>query len=66
MLEKQVDVVNVKTMADKTVRLTIDLLNGNSDDIKAAFELMEEETTMILAKTADMQEAANAVLSDME
>lgn len=64
MLEKQVDVVNVKTMADKTVRLTIDLLNGNSDDIKAAFELMEVDTTMVLAKTADMQEAANAVLND--
>lgn len=64
MLEKQVDIVNVRTMADGTIRLTIDLLNSKSDDIKAAFELREEETTMVLAKTADMQEAANAVLND--
>jgi len=66
MLEKQVQVVKVNTMADKTVRLTIDLLNGNSDDIKAAFELMEVDTTMVLAKTADMQEAANVVLNDVK
>lgn len=66
MLEKQVQIVKVNTMADGTIRLTIDLLNGNSDDIKAAFELMEAETTMVLAKTIDMQEAAEAVLNDAE
>ena len=64
MLEKQVQIVKVNTMADGTIRLTIDLLNGNSDNIKAAFELMEVDTTMVLAKTVDMQEAAEAVLND--
>lgn len=51
MLQKQVQLTKVNTMADGTIRLTIDLLNGNADDIKAAYELREEETTMILVPT---------------
>ncbi|MFW5889297.1 MAG: hypothetical protein ACOC3V_01875 [bacterium] len=61
MLEKQVQVVKVNTMADKTVRLTIDLLNATSDDIKAAFEFMEVDTTMVLANTNQMVEAKGEV-----
>ncbi|MFW6311685.1 MAG: hypothetical protein ACOC1K_05565 [Nanoarchaeota archaeon] len=48
-------------MADKTVRLTIDLLNATSDDIKAAFEFMEVDTTMVLANTNQMVEAKGEV-----
>jgi hypothetical protein len=66
MLEKQVQVIGVKTMADKTIRVTIDLLNGNSDDFKAAYELIETETTMVLAPTVLMQEAANVVFDNGE
>ena len=53
MLKKQVQVVKVNTMADGTIRLTIDLLNGNKEDIANAYELREVDTTMVLAVTAD-------------
>ena len=64
MLEKQVQVSKVTTLADGTIRLIIDLLNSKPEDISSAYEFREIETTMVLAKTADMQEAANAVLND--
>lgn len=60
---KGVEVVSVKTMADGTIRLTIDLQSGVGDDIKAAYALRFEETSMLLAPTATfidaMQEVAN-------
>ena len=56
MLQKQVQLTKVNTMADGTIRLTIDLLNGNADDIKAAYELREEETTMILVPTSSLED----------
>jgi len=59
MLEKQVQVVKVNTMADRTVRVTIDLLNGNSDDMKKAYELMEEEVTMVLVPTEEWEDSKN-------
>lgn len=57
MLKKQVQVVRVNTMSDKTVRLTIDLLNGNSEDIKSAFELMEGENMMVVASVDEWNAA---------
>ena len=57
MLEKQVHVVSVKTMADKTIRVTVDLLNGNSDDFKSAFEFINTEAVMVLADAEAYQDA---------
>lgn len=54
---KQVNVASVKTMADSSIRITIDLLDSTSDDIKAAFQLMREETSMLLAPTETFIEA---------
>ena len=48
---KNVSVVKVNTMADGTVRLTIDLLSGNGDDMKASYSLMSKETVMLLTET---------------
>ena len=48
---KGVDVTNVKTLADGTIRLTIDLLSGTGDDIKNAYQLRERETVMLLTET---------------
>lgn len=53
MLEKQVQVTKINTMADGTIRLTIDLLNGNADDIQKAYLLRETETTMVLVPTEE-------------
>jgi hypothetical protein len=57
---KGVEVTKVNTMADGTIRLTIDLQDGTSDDIKAAYQLMHTETSMLLASNegfvAAMQE----------
>jgi len=54
---KQVSVANVKTMADGSIRITIDLLDSTSDDIKNAFQLMHEETSLLLAPTETFIEA---------
>lgn len=61
MLEKQVQVVKVNTMADGTIRLTIDLLNGNKEDIANAYELREEETTMVLVPTAEYKNSLEEI-----
>lgn len=57
MLEKQVQVVRIQTLADGTIRLVIDLLNGNAEDMKTAYNLTGSETTMLLVPTANLPEA---------
>lgn len=52
MINKQVTIAKITTMADGSIRLYIDILNSNEEDIKAAYALREEETTMILAPTS--------------
>jgi hypothetical protein len=54
---KGVNVARVSTMADGSIRLTIDLLDGNADDISAAFALMHNESSMLLAPTDTFVEA---------
>lgn len=54
-MHKQVQVINTKTMADGTIRLTIDLLSGDGDDIKSVYELINEgEVTMILTPSDEL------------
>ena len=60
---KQVNVANVKTMADGSIRITIDLLDSTSDDIKNAFQLMHEETSLLLAPTETFIEAMQQTVS---
>jgi hypothetical protein len=52
-------------MADGSIRITIDLLDSTSDDIKNAFQLMHEETSLLLAPTETfieaMQETVNVL-----
>jgi len=54
---KGVEVVRVNTMADGTIRLTLDLQSGVGEDIKDAFSLMHTETSMLLAPTETFVEA---------
>jgi len=62
---KQVNIARVNTMADGGIRVTIDLLDGDEEDIKNAFSLMKQETSMILCPTNNlieqMQEVAAAL-----
>ena len=60
---KQVNVANVKTMADGSIRITIDLLDSTSEDIKNAFQLMHEETSLLLAPTESFIEAMQETVS---
>lgn len=59
MLEKQVTVSKVSTLVDGTIRVQIDLLNSNAEDIKNAYALREVETTMVLVPTAEWVENQN-------
>ena len=53
MLEKQIQITKINTMADGTIRLTIDLLGGNAEDMQKAYLLREIDTTMVLVPTVE-------------
>lgn len=59
MIDKLVQVTNVKTLADGTIRVSIDLLNGTSADIASVFDLMAQDTRMILADTETFSTSEN-------
>lgn len=61
MINKQVNIANVKTMADGSIRLTIDVLSGDAVDFASAFQMMKRETTMVLAPTDELIEALTTV-----
>lgn len=67
MLQKNVQLIRIQTLADNTGRLVIDLLNTKSDDLKQAYDLHGEDTTMILCRTAELpdviQEVANQLIA---
>ena len=61
MINKQVNIANVKTMADVSIRQTIDVVSGDAVDFAAAFQMMKKETTMILSPTEELIEALTTV-----
>jgi len=60
IINKQVTIAKINTMADGTIRLSIDILNGSADDMATAYALREQETTMILAPSS----VINNVITD--
>jgi hypothetical protein len=48
MINKQVLVSRVQTLADGSIRIVVDVLNGDADDFRNAFIMKNTETTMIL------------------
>lgn len=57
MINQQVQVTAVKTMADGTIRLTIDLLNGSSEDISEAYKMVKNgDSTILLSSTSSFIE----------
>lgn len=61
MIQRQVTIVCPKTMADQSIRVSIDLLDGTSEDFKQLFELQREETTLILCKTSELPQVLQQV-----
>lgn len=59
VINKQVTIAKINTMADGTIRLSIDILNGTPEDISNAYALREVETTMILAPTEAVDQAVD-------
>jgi hypothetical protein len=57
IIQKEVEVAKITTLADGTIRLSIDILSGNSDDISAAYKLKYIPTTMMLLPTNDFIKA---------
>lgn len=53
MIEKQVHIARIQTLADGSIRLVIDLLNSQANDMSIAYNLREVDTTMILVPTKD-------------
>lgn len=45
---KQVNVARVNTLADGSIRITIDLLNGGEKDIAEVFNLINKDATIML------------------
>jgi hypothetical protein len=58
MIQKEVEVAKITTLADGTIRLSIDILSGNSEDISTAYKLKYLPTTMILVSTNDFMNAS--------
>ncbi len=57
MIQKRVNIANVKTMVDGSIRITIDLLSGDGEDFKSVFNMMKEDTVMILVNSETLREA---------
>jgi len=53
-MTKQVQVARVQTMADGSIRLVVDLLDGNGEDFKNLFDLIRQETTMMICSTENL------------
>lgn len=64
---KKVQVIRTGTLVEGTPRITIDLLDGKGKDIGEATDLIGEEVTMILCRTAELpdviQEVANQLIA---
>lgn len=53
VLNNKCHIARIQTLADGTIRLVVDLLDGDSNDIATAFRLRSEETFIsIVAKSA--------------
>lgn len=62
---KGVEVTNVKTMADGTIRLTVDLQDGTGEDMANAYRLRFRETSMLIAPTEEFIDEMQHVVRRM-
>lgn len=60
MIQSEVQIVKITTMADGTVRAYIDFLQGGfaSEELKQLYEMREKDTTVIIVETKDLNTLA--------
>ena len=65
MINKQVLVSRVQTLADGSIRIVVDVLNGDADDFRNAFIMKNTETTMILTPTENIVDTVQTVANQL-
>lgn len=65
MVKKQVTIANIKTLADHTPRVCVDLLSGDENDMKEMYKLMKAETIMILCKEEEYVDTVMALAKEL-
>lgn len=55
MVQEQVNIARVGTMADGSIRLTLDILGGTGEVMRDLFNLKTRDVTVILVPTEDLQ-----------
>lgn len=55
MINTQVTVASVKTMADRSIRVTLDLLPGTKEEFAEAYRLMGEDSMIYLGAIEEFQ-----------
>jgi hypothetical protein len=51
VIQKQATIANIKTLADRSIRVTIDLIGGSPEDMSILYALQKKDTTIIIAPT---------------
>jgi hypothetical protein len=57
IINKKCQISNVKTLATQDIRITIDLVNGTSEDIKTIYDLMSQDVTIVLTQSEILDNA---------
>lgn len=55
MINTNVNVASVKTMADRSVRVTLDLQPGTPDEFAEAYKLMSEDCMVYLGSVEEFK-----------
>jgi len=55
MVATEVTVANVKTMADRSIRITLDLQPGTKEEFAEAYRLMSEECLVYLGTKKEFE-----------
>ena len=61
MIFKPVHIARVQTLATGDIRLTIDILGGDANDIAAAFNMQQAESLMLISTPENIIESMQTV-----
>ena len=51
IIQKQATIASIKTLADRSIRVTIDLIDGDAQDMATLYKLQRVDSTVIIALT---------------
>jgi hypothetical protein len=51
IIQKQATIASIKTLADRSIRVTIDLIDGDAQDMATLYKLQRVDSTVIIAPT---------------